>query len=102
MHGWDFSVLDGRLVAEEPPWDFEADCLEALRDAKRVLDLGTGGGERVLRLRSQLPVGLWPDVTATEGWKPNLPIARENLGEIDVDVVEYDPDAGDALPFDSD
>lgn len=29
MRGWDFSVLDGRLDAEDPPWDFEADCLAA-------------------------------------------------------------------------
>lgn len=31
MTGWDFSVLDGRLTADEPWWDFEADCLSAMR-----------------------------------------------------------------------
>ncbi len=27
MVGWDFSVLDGRMTADDPWWDFEADCL---------------------------------------------------------------------------
>jgi hypothetical protein len=24
MQGWDFSILDGRLKSNNPPWDFEA------------------------------------------------------------------------------
>lgn len=102
MQGWDFSVLDGRLESDNPPWDFEADCLGRLRTARRVLDLGTGGGERVLRLFSQLTDGPRPHLTATEGWEPNVPVARKNLGPIGVEVVEYDADAGGSLPFDDD
>lgn len=52
MHGWDFSVLKGRMTSARPDWDFEAECrdaLSALADAGggTVLDMGTGGGERL-------------------------------------------------------
>ncbi|WP_367277646.1 class I SAM-dependent methyltransferase [uncultured Arthrobacter sp.] len=70
--------------------------------AKRVLDMGTGGGERVLRLLSQLTDGTRPHLIATEAWEPNVPVARKNLAAVGVEVVEYDADAGDALPFDDD
>ena len=108
MRGWDFSVLDGRLEAENPPWDFEADCLAALRHAGqagragepgRAVDLGTGGGERVLRLLAGLPADQRPELTATEGWEPNLPVATENLAPHGIPVVAYDAEKGDRLPF---
>ncbi|WP_147919184.1 methyltransferase domain-containing protein [Ruania zhangjianzhongii] len=110
MRGWDFSMLDGRLQAEDPPWDFEGDCLAALRRAGRAgrsggpgraADLGTGGGERVLRLLADLPAGERPELTATEGWAPNLPVAAENLATVGVPVVAYDAEQGDRLPFSS-
>ena len=124
MRGWDFSMLDGRLHAEDPPWDFEADCLAALRrlgrrtessgakpagrvevgradgeDVGRAVDLGTGGGERVLRLLADLPVEERPELTATEGWPPNQPVAAENLAPHGIPVLAYDAEQGDALPF---
>lgn len=99
MRGWDFSVLDGRLVADDPPWDFEADCLAALRGAGRAVDLGTGGGERVLHLLGELPEEERPELIATEGWPPNLPVATENLAPFGVPVLAYDAEAGDRLPF---
>ena len=43
MVGWDFSRLDGRMTADEPWWDLEGDCREALATATSALDLGTGG-----------------------------------------------------------
>jgi len=73
--GWDFSYLEGRLTEEEPPWDFDTSCRAALREAEHVLDLGTGGGERLLSLADDLPA----DVVATEGWEPNVPIAEARL-----------------------
>ena len=30
MYGWDFSALEGRMTSEEPDWDFEAECRDAL------------------------------------------------------------------------
>lgn len=100
MVGWDFSRLDGRMSSEEPTWDFDADCHEAMRDADRILDLGTGGGERLLRL-----IDLWGDdargrtVGATEGWEPNIPVATAALADVGVEVRAYDAEAGDRLPW---
>ncbi len=99
MRGWDFSVLEGRMEADDPPWDFEADCLAALRTTRRAADLGTGGGERVLRLLDRLPEQERPALTATEGWGPNVPVATENLAAVGVPVLAYDAESGDRLPF---
>lgn len=62
MRGWDFSVLEGALVCGEPDWDFEAECrgaLVALADAGggTVLDMGTGGGERLALPRRRRTTG---------------------------------------------
>ena len=107
MTGWDFSRLDGRLRADDPPWDFEADCRTALGASRTAADLGTGGGERLLALLAALPPETAPaepgqqrrTVTATEGWEPNLPVARAALAPAGVEVLAYDSEAGDRLPF---
>lgn len=99
MHGWDFAVLDGRVNSSNPPWDFDADCLAALRTAGHALDLGTGGGERVLRLLSDLGAASRPQLAATEGWAPNVPVARRNLAAARVEVARYSAGGGDPLPF---
>lgn len=99
MVGWDFSRLDGRLSADDPPWDFEADCLSALRTARTAADLGTGGGERLLALLARMPQEDRGTIAATEGWAPNLPVARRALAPAGIEVLPYDSEAGDALPF---
>jgi SAM-dependent methyltransferase len=101
MVGWDFSRLDGRLRADEPWWDFDADCLAEMRGARHIVDLGTGGGERLIRLLSQLPTSEYDDKTveATEGWEPNIEEATRNLSPFNVIVHRYDSERGDRLPF---
>lgn len=97
--GWDFSALDGRMSTDPPPWDLDAEYRTDLRDATRVLDMGTGGGEHLLAFLSHLP----SDVTATEGWGPNVPVARAALGPHGIRVVEFDATDTDpdsvAMPF---
>lgn len=83
--GWDFSSLDGRMTQSREPWDFTARCRESLAGARRVLDMGTGGGEQLLLLHDVLP----DDTTATEGWPPNIAVAQRNLAPHGIDVVEY-------------
>jgi SAM-dependent methyltransferase len=95
VDGWDFSELRGGLRVEEPPWDFDAICAESLAAARGLpgggsaLDEGTGGGERLIRLRPSWPAR----VVATEGWEHNLPVARAALEPLGVSVVSYDADA---------
>ncbi len=100
--GWDVSY-DGR-IRTTMPWDF-ADIVDThARNAATLLDLGTGGGEWLSRLPHR------PARTAaTEGWAPNVPIARARLEPLGVEVfaVEGAPDnvdqkppfEGGALPF---
>lgn len=98
MVGWDFSRLEGRLTATEPSWDFKADCLAAMRRASRIVDLGTGGGERLGTLLADM-AGHSSVVTATEGWEPNLPVARANLAPWGIEVFPYDADTRETVPF---
>jgi SAM-dependent methyltransferase len=103
--GWDVSY-DGR-IATAAPWDFGAIVDSHARVSPDLLDLGTGGGEW-LGARPFLP----SRTVATEGWPPNVPIARARLASLGIEVfaVEGAPDnvaqtadpAGGALPFPSD
>lgn len=93
--GWDFSHLEGRYREEPPPWSYDALALSALRDASSTLDMGTGGGEKLLELTDSLP----ERTIATEGHRPNLAVARANLEPHGIDVAEYDSDTPSRMPF---
>lgn len=99
MVGWDFSVLDGRLHADDPWWDFDRDCRAALARARAIADLGTGGGER---LRSLLTDADRHDrsIVATEGWEPNVAVAKQALDPWGVHVLCYDAEVDERMPFD--
>ncbi|MCY3603542.1 MAG: hypothetical protein OXH12_10745 [Chloroflexi bacterium] len=60
--GWNFSYLDGRMVVDQEPWSYLDRAAELMAQSSSVLDLDTGGGEKLLALR-----GHWPArVVATE------------------------------------
>jgi len=93
--GWDFSHLDGRMIEEQAPWSYSTRAAELMRQAAAVIDMGTGGGERLLKLQEY-----WPKkVVATEEYPPNLRLATERLSRfgvrvVDVPLTDYDP-----MPF---
>ena len=93
--GWDFSHLEGRMVEEEPPWSYMARAAEILQNAASVLDMGTGGGERFLKLREHWPA----KVVVTEDYLPNVRLARERLTPLGVRVEVVDLSRHSALPF---
>src|SRR5215470_4523817 len=82
--GWDFSWLEGRRVEEgEDDWDYEERARRLIQRAASLIDLGTGGGERLSRL------GSFPALAvATEAYGPNVPIARLRLQPLGVTVVQ--------------
>jgi hypothetical protein len=49
--GWVFSYLDDRWHDEDPQWSYEEMVRSLMVTAFSVLDLGTGGGERLLAFR---------------------------------------------------
>jgi len=95
FRGWDFSYLEGRLLEGQPRWDYLARAAELMGRSSAALDMGTGGGERLLELREH-----WPGkVVATEDHPPNYKLAKERLEPLGVQV-ESVPLTGDGpLPF---
>jgi hypothetical protein len=93
--GWDFSHLAGHWFLEEPPWSYAERVRKLMHGARSLLDLGTGGGERLLELRADWP----PHVAATEGYAPNLALATERLAPYGVEVKGADTDESTILPF---
>ncbi|MEM7363565.1 MAG: class I SAM-dependent methyltransferase [Pseudomonadota bacterium] len=93
FEGWDFSHLKGRRLESALPWSFASLAREYLRTATHVLDMDTGGGERLLALKDN-----WaPHMSASEGYPPNVELAKKRLDPEGVDVR----DSGDGLemPF---
>jgi len=95
FRGWDFSHLRDRYFEATPPWSYECMVLPLLRKSESLLDMGTGGGEKLLEFRKSFP----PMVTATEGYPPNLVVARNNLEPHGVNVIEYDLARAARMPF---
>ncbi|HEY8286707.1 MAG TPA: class I SAM-dependent methyltransferase, partial [Chloroflexota bacterium] len=80
--GWDFSSLHGRMLEDRPAWDYAEQARRRFSGVTTLLDMGTGGGE-VLAGLAPLP----PRTVATEGYAPNVEIARHRLAPLGVDVV---------------
>ena len=89
--GWKFGV-DARHLGPPLPWDYPDHVRGFARGATSVLDMGTGGGERLAEMRDALP----RRVVATEGWSVNAPVAHARLTPLGVEVVHA---AEEVLPF---
>ncbi|HVX08500.1 methyltransferase domain-containing protein [Humibacter sp.] len=95
--GWDFSWFEGRATEERPSWGYARLAAARASGVDSVLDVQTGGGEvfaEILAGASPVPSA----VAATEGWAPNVPLARDRLSAFGGVVVESAEDA--PLPFD--
>lgn len=94
FHGWDFGYItsSGRMQSGVMPWSYNEMARSCMQDTKRMLDMGTGGGEL---LSSLLP--LPPYTCATEGYTPNIAIAKNRLSPLGVNVYPVIDDA--QLPF---
>jgi hypothetical protein len=93
--GWDFSHLDGRMLEDQPPWSYSSRAAQLMRQSSAMLDLGTGGGERLLKLQEH-----WPSkVVATEEYPPNFRLATQRLAPLGVMVVDVRLTEGDPMPF---
>ncbi len=91
--GWNFQVLGNRWVRGEPPWDLRAIARDAFRGSATLVDLGTGGGEFLASL-APLP----GRTIATEGYAPNLRIARVRLSPLGVAVIPIGTDGRIDVP----
>ena len=92
--GWDFSWLEGRRVEEEDTqttWDYDERARKRIQAAAFLLDLGTGGGERLSQLGPFPPLAV-----ATEAYGPNVPVATRRLQPLRVQVVRTHPGVHDS------
>jgi SAM-dependent methyltransferase len=80
--GWDFGWLAGRAEGSEPSWSYPDLARAQISRTDRLLDVDTGGGELLASL-SPLPACAW----ATEGWPPNISVARQRLEPLGVAVL---------------
>ena len=92
--GWDFSFIGstGRVQNSLLPWSYCSKVLPMMKSAETMLDMGTGGGELLSKLRP------FPTRTyATEGYEPNIEIAKQTLEPLGVKVKSFKDD--NSLPF---
>ena len=87
LSGWDFGPIEGRWQRGQPSWDLRMITRERFRSASSLLDLGTGGGEFLSSLQP-LPAHTW----ATEGYGPNIAVARARLEPLGVKVLPIKAD----------
>lgn len=95
FEGWDFSFLESTRRMQEFPlsWNYRNKVMIEIHEVSSLLDMGTGGGEFLSTL------DLLPKYTcATEGYKPNILIAKNKLEPLGVKVYEVEND--ECLPFD--
>jgi len=53
--GWDFSYITDRIYEENTPWNYIQLIKKYLKNANSLLDLGTGGGEKLHELKDLFP-----------------------------------------------
>ena len=81
--GWDFSYIEGRMSEGREHWSYLERAADLMRCSSSVVDMDTGGGEKLLSLREHWPAR----VVATEDYPPNFELAAERLSLFGVTVV---------------
>ncbi len=93
--GWDFSYLDGRMSEGQVPWSYLDRAAELMRQSSSVIDLDTGGGEKLLSLHEHWP----PKVLATEEYPPNFELATRRLSPLGASVISTSISNIAPMPF---
>jgi SAM-dependent methyltransferase len=92
--GWDLSSLGMRELGEPCAWDYEQLARDELSRSLSAVDLGTGGGEVLLRVAEAAGGALF----ATEQWGPNARLAHSRLKEHGIPLVWCEAE-GRRMPF---
>ncbi len=93
ISGWDFSMIKNRSKSNLPSWNYRTLAHKRMRGITSMLDLDTGGGE-VLSSLAPFPIHTW----ATEGFPPNIPVAKIRLEPLGVKVISGYADSSIPLP----
>ncbi|MBC8589032.1 class I SAM-dependent methyltransferase [Paratissierella segnis] len=89
FEGWDFSYIErtGRMQEFPLSWNYRNKVMREKYGISSLLDMGTGGGEFLSTL-SPLP----KYTCATEGYEPNISIARNRLEPLGVKIYKVEDD----------
>lgn len=90
--GWDFNYTAKRWIESPTSWNYPDLVRRHIQPEIVMLDMDTGGGE-VMSSFQPLPRCTY----ATEGYPPNVPVAKNRLEPLGVKVVQLYGD--DPLPF---
>jgi SAM-dependent methyltransferase len=93
ISGWDFSAIKDRSTSGSPSWNYRALARRHMQGIRSMLDQDTGGGE-VLSTLGPFPPQTW----AGENYPPNIPIAKNRLEPLGIQVLSNYPDASIPLP----
>lgn len=93
--GWNFSYFKNKMIEEKPPWNYNTMAKKLVKKSKSMLDMGTGGGE-LFSMFSPFP----KHTVATEGYRPNLILAKKRLGALGVKVIDFSNSTARKMPFD--
>lgn len=92
--GWNFSVLASRTIVEGKTWVFLEVVKEFLDENVVLLDIGTGGGEKILQLAKSCK-----KIVGIDNSPEMINKANENLVESNKPNVEFRVAESDNLPF---
>ncbi len=90
--GWDFSRVNE--IRDPVPWDYLEVVRRYLRPTDRVLDVGTGGGERFLALARYFALGVGVDISPEM-----VETAKRNRRAAGVAHVSFEEGRAEALRF---
>ncbi len=79
ISGWDFSYIEERSLMEDISWNYREIVSSRFKPDITLMDMGTGGGE-LLSSFSGLPENTF----ATEGYPPNISVARKRLESLGI------------------
>ena len=92
--GWDFNFLSERMKEGSLSWDYPQIVRDHIKPDMYLLDMDTGGGE-ILSSLQPLPRHTY----ATEGYPPNVPVAKSRLEPLGIKVIQLYGD--DSMPFEN-
>ena len=96
FQGWDFSYLNDKCFEDVPSLSYMDISRDLIIKSTALLDIGTGGGERLLEFKDVFPC----KVCATEGYLPNLKLSREHLSPYSIEVKHSEDSLYSPLPYD--
>lgn len=92
VNGWDFSQVESKT--EEVAWDFYSEAAARSAPGCVLLDIGTGGGENVLKIAERFAFVVGIDLS-----EAMIETARANLRQLKRGNIRFLPMAAESLQF---